>query len=638
MKKIFANAFILFVLFAFTKDNTRSADRVKNAFLMDIKLFKNQIDTTVLVLKNKKQVQSLYYKIVKSQFLTLRLSYKKIEPLFEYFFQNEAREFNGAPLPKLDESQTHTYNVILPKGLQVIESLVCDQNMRANTDSIIFELNYMKAKLQSIEPEIDKIYFTDRNVFEALRKQLIRITALGLSGFDVPVSKNAIPEIVEGLKTADNYLSFYDSWMVSKDVNKASHIHTLYQNAIKWFDNNKNFEKLDRAQSIIQYINPIYEELYTIHKLLNIETFKETYNKNESVNYETKSLVSKDFLNPLYFSPSVDESFNPEIVALGKLLFFDPILSADNKRACASCHLPNKAFTDGVPKSVAKDMAGTVRRNSPTLINSAYQTKFFWDGRASFPEDQMRHVVFDKKEFATTHDSIHFKLKASIEYVQLFKSTFPSMKSEPIQQYTVSKALAAYVRSLNALNSPFDKYLRGEEKNIEPQVLKGFTLFMGKGMCGTCHFYPIFNGLVPPFYNDTEAEVLGTPANPYHSRPILDEDEGKYGYFKYASEIYKNAFKTPTIRNVALTAPYMHNGAYRTLEDVVDFYNRGGGVGIGLDVPNQTLPFDKLNLTKQEQKDLVAFMKALTDTVGITSMPATLPCINGLERKIGGEY
>ena len=135
------------------------------------------------------------------------------------------------------------------------------------------------------------------------------------------------------------------------------------------------------------------------------------------------------------------------------------------------------------------------------------------------------------------------------------------------------------------------------------------NLFMGKAKCATCHFAPVFNGTVPPNFAKTEHEVVGTPKDKAGS--ALSDDTGRY-MFNQMPQL-KGAFKTPGLRNVAVTAPYMHNGVYDTLEEVVDFYNKGGGLGMGLPADNQTLPFDKLSLTDAEMKALVAFMKALTD-------------------------
>ncbi len=141
--------------------------------------------------------------------------------------------------------------------------------------------------------------------------------------------------------------------------------------------------------------------------------------------------------------------------------------------------------------------------------------------------------------------------------------------------------------------------------------LRGFNLFMGKAQCGTCHFAPLFNGLLPPYYTVTELEVLGVPENGSLTQPLWDHDEGRFSVFPI--NFYKGAFKTPTVRNAAVTAPYMHNGSFRTIEDVIEFYNKGGGAGIGLATVTQTLSADPLHLTKTEVKDIEDFINALTD-------------------------
>lgn len=151
----------------------------------------------------------------------------------------------------------------------------------------------------------------------------------------------------------------------------------------------------------------------------------------------------------------------------------------------------------------------------------------------------------------------------------------------------------------------------GNQSKLNNSEKNGFNLFAGKAKCATCHFIPLFNGLVPPEFTETETEVLGVPAKKSKKDAKLDSDPGKYNTTH--SMIHKYAFKTPTLRNIELTTPYMHNGVFNTLEEVMDFYNEGGGEGLKIAPDNQTLPKDKLNLSKKEIADIIAFMKALTD-------------------------
>ncbi len=286
------------------------------------------------------------------------------------------------------------------------------------------------------------------------------------------------------------------------------------------------------------------------------------------------------------------------------------------------------------------DEKGTVLRNSPSLINAAFQQEYFYDHRASSLEQQIDHVIFNPKEFGGDFANIITKLNQSKAYKTLFAQAFPAYPTEdPIQVKTIQNSIAAYVRSLVALNSPFDKYMRNESVQLAADAKKGYNLFMGKAMCGTCHFAPLFNGSVPPKYMDTESEVLGMLSGFDTIHPKLDTDEGRR--LEINSPLMAKAFKTSSVRNVKLTAPYMHNGAFKTLEEVVHFYNHGGGAGLGLEVPNQTLPADKLKLTKQEISYLVTFMESLTDTVGTTVRPHALPVFPEGKyrvRKVGGEY
>jgi cytochrome c peroxidase len=194
--------------------------------------------------------------------------------------------------------------------------------------------------------------------------------------------------------------------------------------------------------------------------------------------------------------------------------------------------------------------------------------------------------------------------------VKRFAAAFGIPLDRALGPRTLRLALAAYVRSLVALDSRFDRAVRGDVSAMTKQERAGFDLFMGKGRCGTCHFAPLFNGAMPPSFTESEPEVIGVPATTAGA-PAVDPDSGRFNVRRIDLHLF--AFKTPTLRNIELTAPYMHNGVFRTLDEVVDFYDGGGGHGLGIRV-RQTLPTDSLHLTAGEKRALVAFMRTLTDT------------------------
>jgi len=171
----------------------------------------------------------------------------------------------------------------------------------------------------------------------------------------------------------------------------------------------------------------------------------------------------------------------------------------------------------------------------------------------------------------------------------------------------VINALGSFVRSLTKLNSRFDEYMQGNNTAMNQDEINGFNLFMGKAKCATCHYMPLFNGTFPPRYMKIESEVIGVPLS--RTAKAIDTGMGRYNILKVPA--FKHAFKISTVRNAALTAPYMHNGVYATLEQVLDFYNKGGGEGLGFKVDNQTLPLGKLGLTAKESSDIIAFIKSL---------------------------
>ncbi|MFA0960834.1 cytochrome-c peroxidase [Roseivirga sp. BDSF3-8] len=575
-----------------------------------------------------------------------RISYKKIEYLAAYVDEEFVNDYiNGAPLHKLERNSPQL-SVLEPKGLQTLEEMLYDEEFpdKELLIKLTKGLNDSAERLRIYSPTN---VISDRILLEAIRINLIRLFSLGLTGFDTPgvSEKHALPEAKVSLNAS--YLAFKSFLPIisQKDEELAGRLEQNFQEAIAILDEAEDFNSFDRLDFLRNYVEPIFRDIKKAHYALGIETWKETDRRfvKRSLNYEADHIFSEKLLNPYHFMQLEEEKYTDETVALGRYLFFDPILSGNNQSSCASCHKPEMAFTDGRAKSLAMNGDGNLDRNAPTLLNSVFADRYFYDLRTDVLENQIAHVVTDSREFHTSYLEIFEKLSSSREYTVLFHEAFPEVKNNPIQKYTVAAAIAAYIRSLTRFDSPFDRYARGESELLDASAKRGFNLFMGKAACGTCHFAPVFNGSVPPLFQESESEVLGVPANSDLDNPIADKDPGRAeGVMKERTSIYNNSFKTTTVRNIALTGPYMHNGVFSTLEEVLDFYDRGGGAGIGLEVPNQTLSPDPLELTDREKQDIISFMKALTDTTGLTSKPNRLPEVEGVltakERKVGGEY
>lgn len=287
--------------------------------------------------------------------------------------------------------------------------------------------------------------------------------------------------------------------------------------------------------------------------------------------------------------PVVVPPNNPQTdqkVQLGKLLYFDTRLSRDNTISCATCHNPAMGWSDAGPTSTGINGQKGGRR-APPVVNAAYSPLQFWDGRAPSLEEQAKGPIDNPIEMGSTHDLMIRSVSDIPGYVDLFKQVFGT---SDITLDMVANAIAAFERTVVTTDSPFDRYVAGDDQALTPEEKKGLEIFNGKGHCTACHW--------GSYFSDGRFHNLGvTPTDP--AKP----DEGRYVITNNPAD--KGAFKTPTIRDVALRAPYMHNGSEKTLEDVVDFYDKGGRVGD----PNLDPLIVPLGLSENEKKALVAFMK-----------------------------
>lgn len=325
-------------------------------------------------------------------------------------------------------------------------------------------------------------------------------------------------------------------------------------------------------------------------------------------------------------TPSAERGTWPEgtprsdaAVELGRHLFFDPRLVLSEDQSCASCHSPHMAFADGVARDLSahKDWS-RAKRNSPTLYNLTDAPVVHWDGRTPTgqcftPEDTgvetclapLESQAFKSMRSRKVYEGFLPKVKAEPAYQEMFARAFPPHGT--VTHLNMALAVAAFERTLVSNDSAYDRYIGGDLSAMSMEARRGFAVFEGKGRCVSCH-----NG---PDLTDWQFHNIGVDSDDRGRGAILDTDAERAAY--------RGAFKTPGLRNVALTAPYMHDGSVGTLEDVVAFYDRGG------DRDDNLSPLiEPLGLTDREKWDLVAFLNALTHTLEVQT-----PDIPGMHNK-----
>ena len=292
-----------------------------------------------------------------------------------------------------------------------------------------------------------------------------------------------------------------------------------------------------------------------------------------------------------------DNPWSQEKEELGKMLYFDPRLSGSNWISCATCHNPGLGWSDGLPRAIGHGQM-ELGRHSPTIINSGYFSLQMWDGRKKNLEEQALGPIEAAGEMNQDYAELIKELKAISGYVRLFEDVFGK---NSIKMDNIGKAIATFERSIVSKNSPYDKYWQGDKKAMSKSAVNGMNLFFGKAKCAICHNGPVFT--------DNNFHNIGVKQH-----GPLKEDLGRFNESK--DDFDKGAFKTPGLRHITRSAPYMHDGSEPTLESVIAFYNRGG------DVERNRSPFiTPLELTAQEQKDLVEFMKALEGEAIVVSIP-----------------
>jgi cytochrome c peroxidase len=309
--------------------------------------------------------------------------------------------------------------------------------------------------------------------------------------------------------------------------------------------------------------------------------------------------------------PEVRDGFTPQQIDLGRYLFFDPILSGDGTVSCATCHSPENGLTDGLDRSIG--ITGEkVARSAPSLWNVAFLKLFFWDGRATTLEEQMKGPLFAHDEMGTTEHQLRETVNGIPAYQKMFREAFPERDEAKIQLDQVYTALVAFETSLISLNSRYDQYAHGFHGALTKNEIEGMNVFRSfVARCAECH--------TPPLFTNQQIAVLGTPEP--DGRAL---DPGAQTPYNDAS--MRGGFKIPSLRNIELTAPYMHSGRFKTLRETVQFYTDGRGHA----VPEGEKLYLHWHVWEPELSDneldrLVDFLKTLTDETFMPKRPDRLP-------------
>ncbi len=543
---------------------------------------------------------------VRDAFRRARAQYKHLEGIVEFYAPALAAAFNSRR-QEVDDEDAPPPSFLAPSGFPALEALLWQERsttpMRAGSDSAVAIVEGMHALVGRVRSLAAGFQPTDAQVTEAARLELVRVTTLGIAGFDAPHSKDAMLECAEAVDGLRQLYAVAGARWRGAAVRRRRLDSSLVA-ASAYLRSHADFVSFDRLEFVARYGNVAALAADSLRQAARVSPIV----MPRALRATAVSPYAADAFDPLAYAPRSAPPASPALLQLGERLFSEPRLSGPRTRSCASCHIPSRAFADGraTPEGIAPGLR--VPRNTPTLFNAALQPAQFADERAVSLEDQVVEVLRSRAEMASSIDTATARLAADRSYQVAFARAFGDAGGgRSVTPVRVRQALAAYERSLIAMSSRFDRAVRGDASAMTPQEHLGFNLFMGKAGCGTCHFAPLFSGVAPPLYVASDVEVVGTPSAPGASG--FDADSGR-GAVDHRPD-HVRAFKVPSLRNVALTPPYMHNGTFLALRQVMDFYDGGGAQGR---LPDQTLATDSLHLTPSERDAVIAFLQTLTDS------------------------
>ena len=601
--------------------------------------FRNSQEKLLSLIRSAKTISPESRSAIISQIRETRLSLRKIEFWLRYLEPIAFRRING-PLPV--EWETEVFEKFEAPyrregaGLTLAE-IHLDEDVPEIDTLLSMIIASQEATAVFVADSVTKNLHREPHFFLANRLHLLNLAAIYTTGFDCPDTGSVIPELRVLMESTASIYDAYEKDFASRPL--SDDYKKLYRQAIRFVNEQPgSISGFDHFTFIRDYVNP----LYTLNAGMIIDyNVRSASFVDYSLNREARSIFDKTLYRGQnrkgVFIGVDDSALLREITAIGKTLFFDPILSGNNKRSCASCHKPGEVFADtAFATSPAYDKTRRLIRNTPSLVNAVNYHLLMADGKHYTLENQAREVIANPEEMGSSEKEVLEKIMSCPDYKAAFKKFLRATPQyESVNINHISSAMMLYYSSFSNYYALFDHAM---EKKItaDPAVARGFNIFMGKAKCGTCHFTPQFNGTKPP-YTGSEFEVIGVPADTTFTS--LGNDRGRYGV--HAANEMQFAFRTPTTRNAARSHPYMHNGIFSSLDEVINFYDAGGGKGRGLDLPNQTLPSDSLKLTMHEKKDIIAFLVSLDEEIPAENKPVTLPQSKNrsLNARIpGGEY
>ena len=540
---------------------------------------------------------------VARSFAVARARYKRLEPLLELYSPALASALNGRRQEIDDEDQPAPVGPPTT-GFPALEPTLWPRVRRDEARAVVARTRSVLKRAGELAGAIEP---TDAQLVEAARLELFRVETLGIAGFDATGRAAALREAADAvdgvneLLLVDGARRWPDHEPERGELSRRLRAASVRLRASDSVD-------ADRLTLLVDYLLPASRALAALRASAHVPplTMPRPLRAAAATPYDAGAFAVEAY------APSGSPAVSSEMAALGRRLFHDPILSGNGARSCASCHDPRRAFADGLRANVSlRRPRMRLPRNTPTLLNAALQPTQFADERATSLEEQAAQVLANGDEMGSSADRAAARVALRDSYRRDFARAFGTDERHAVTPLRLRQAIAAYERTILTLNSRFDRAVRGDASAITAEERRGFTLFMGKARCGTCHFAPLFGGVMPPSYKSSDVEVIGVPVRP-DGIGGLDPDLGRGRVDGVPTHL--RAFKTPSLRNAALTAPYMHNGAFATLAEVLDFYDRGGRVGSVPLPANRTLPADSLHLHPDEQRAIIAFIGALTDT------------------------